>query len=305
MIVVPAVLAACLLSPGAAQAAKAPRVNGEASFAVTQTTAIVQATINTGHAATGYRFQYVTQTEFEAAGYSAPSTLSTPEEAVEEGASVRVAQTLTGLEPATTYHYRVLVKNGQGEEEGEDQTFTTLPLLPPHAITGPASNVSQNTATLTATIDTQGVQSSYEFDIGPDTSYGTRIFANAGSTPGPQPFTVTLTGLLAGSTYHYRIIATNIYGTSYGTDEIFTTPAYPTAVLTAPIPLPYLPSPLITQAPLAPKANTAKAKPVARIARHARKHKNAHTTVKKRRKHRQANPSRITSGHATGKGRRP
>ena len=37
-----------------------------------------------------------------------------------------VSQTITGLQPAATYHFRVVAANGVGTEVGEDKSFTTL-----------------------------------------------------------------------------------------------------------------------------------------------------------------------------------
>ena len=62
------------------------------------------------------------------------------------------------------------------------------------------------------------------------------------STPPGQiaPFTsmqgtiTALTGLQPGSTYHYRLTATNPDGTSYGPDETFTTPAYSNPIVQPP-----------------------------------------------------------------------
>ncbi len=70
---------------------------------------------------------------------------------------------------------------------------------------------------------------------------------------GTQTFTISLTGLEPGTTYHYRIAATNAFGTVYGLDETFSTPSYPTAALTAPL------APMLVPAPLAAPTSTAKA----------------------------------------------
>jgi hypothetical protein len=37
---------------------------------------------------------------------------------------------------------------------------------------------------------------------------------------------VYLEGLQPGTTYHYRVVATNVDGTTYGEDQTFTTPGY-------------------------------------------------------------------------------
>ncbi len=147
------------------------------------------------------------------------------------------------------------------------------PSSPPQASTGPAIEVSQNNTTLTATIDNEGSETTYELDLGADTSYGTRIFGDAGYEEGAQTVTVTLQGLAAGTTYHYRIVAKNVFGATYGADETFTTPTYPSAVLVAPVAPPLIPVPLIVSAPVpSVKAKSASVKQRAPRARkqHAR-----------------------------------
>ena len=48
-----------------------------------------------------------------------------------------------------------------------------------------------------------------------------------GALEGPQPVVVNVPNLLPGTTYHYRLVATNGGGTTYGPDMTFTTGEYP------------------------------------------------------------------------------
>jgi hypothetical protein len=141
----------------------------------------------------------------------------------------------------------------------------------PVVSTGVAEAVGQSTATLTGMVDTQGYQTKYEFDLGADTGYGIRIFGNAGFETGVQTFVVPLADLMPGTTYHYRILATNVFGISYGVDEAFTTGVYPSATLTPPTTTPLLPAPVLTPEPAAGGAKAASVSG-ARAARVARAH---------------------------------
>jgi hypothetical protein len=67
----------------------------------------------------------------EAYGASAPCSPS-PGSGI---ASVAVSAALTGLERATTYHFRIMATNASGTSHGADATFTTLPQEPP-TVTG-------------------------------------------------------------------------------------------------------------------------------------------------------------------------
>lgn len=74
---------------------------------------------------------------------------------------------------------------------------------------------------LCGTIDPNGVETTYHFEFGPTSSYGTDIpvpDADAGSGPDPIPVSEQVTGLQPGTTYHYRLAATTSNGTSFSED---------------------------------------------------------------------------------------
>lgn len=103
--------------------AVAPSVEEAYVVNVSGTSASLNAKINPGGSATTYRFEYGAS---EAYG----SRIPVPDQTVgfgKEGLSV--ASHVQGLEPSTTYHYRVVAINGEGEEHGADQTFTTQPAV--------------------------------------------------------------------------------------------------------------------------------------------------------------------------------
>src|SRR5207302_9484389 len=79
----------------------------------------------------------------------------------------------------------------------------------------------------------KGQATTDHFDYGVTSSYGSQSpvpDASAGSSSSDQSESATLAGLSA-STYHYRIVATNSSGTTYGAGQTFSTPsAYRDAV---------------------------------------------------------------------------
>ncbi|MGH2854583.1 MAG: hypothetical protein ACRDLF_10405 [Solirubrobacteraceae bacterium] len=263
-------LAGAVGAPGVL-AAQPPAVQDESVSAVTQTTATLDASIDPGGQETTYRFEYGTTAAY---GTVQP----TPDASIGSGVEgVHAGQELQGLQPGSTYHYRVVATNASsppGGTAGPDRTFTTPPAEPPLVSTGQAAGVAQNTATLTGQVDTRGFRSEYEFDIGTDTGYGTRIFGNAGSEPGPQAFAVTLQGLMPGTVYHYRVAATNTFGTSYGADVTFTTGVYPSAALAEPVTPALVPAILLVpEAPssIASTANAASVNAVAHTTRNGKR----------------------------------
>lgn len=75
----------------------------------------ISATVDPNGSATTYYFQYGTSTAY---GQTTPALTVT-------GGSRKVFADLTGLAPATKYHYRILASNSAGASTGADRTFTT------------------------------------------------------------------------------------------------------------------------------------------------------------------------------------
>jgi hypothetical protein len=101
----------------------------------------------------------------------------------------------------------------------------------PAAITGPVSDVRATTATATGTVNPNGLATSWYFEYGTTTAYGSRTpTRSAGSGTQNVAVAEALTGLTPGTTYHYRLVATNADGTSRGADGVFTTLSTPVAV---------------------------------------------------------------------------
>ena len=140
-----------------------------------------------------------------------------------------VSAGLTGLEPATTYHYRLIAINSVGKSTAGDQEFTTPP-APPLISDEKVGEVHADTAQVHAQINPGGGETSYHVAYGTSTEYGSLApipDADAGSGRTPQSVTVQLSGLLPGTTYHYQVVATNgtkaSTNTTQGTDRTFTT----------------------------------------------------------------------------------
>lgn len=115
-----------------------------------------------------------------------------------------------------------------------DHALTTLNIqlvpLVPSAITQLASSVTTTSAVLNASVNPSGYATTFHFEWGTTTGYGnstSNISAGSGTTT--LPVNTSLSGLTVGTTYHYRIVATNTNGTSYGNDVSF---AYGLASLT-------------------------------------------------------------------------
>ncbi len=99
------------------------------------------------------------------------------------------------------------------------------PLLP-IATTSAATGVLEEQAVLNGNVNPSGLDTKYHFEYGTSNAYGSSTStADAGSGSGSSsvPENATITGLLQNTTYHYRIVANNAAGSSYGSDGTFKT----------------------------------------------------------------------------------
>jgi hypothetical protein len=139
-----------------------------------------------------------------------------------------------------------VAKNVAGTVAGADHTFTTGASTPPGAVTGGSSGVTQNTAIIAGGINTNGLPTTYGFEVGTSTDYGPPTGLGAvGAGAGEAPVSLALSGLLSGTTYHYRLTAANLDGTSFGADETFTTGVFANTFTTPPAPLPFVAIPAV------------------------------------------------------------
>jgi hypothetical protein len=110
------------------QAPGPPGATTGSARSVTTTAARLTGTVDPNGLATTYGFEYGTST-----GYGK----RTPETSAGSGQRRSVAAGISGLQPNTRYHYRVVATNAAGVARGPDRSFTTL--RSPRAITASAS----------------------------------------------------------------------------------------------------------------------------------------------------------------------
>jgi hypothetical protein len=235
-----------------------PVIGGVAASSVSQFSATLNATLETGEALVSYHFEYGTTTAY---GSIAPI----PDDYTPlTNETVPLSQPVSGLQAGTTYHYRLVASSPGGTNvAGPDETFTTLPVPAPEAQTGPSSEVGVGSATVAGTVDPHGENTTYLFEYGTSAAYGSSwptVLADMGALEGPQPVIVTIPNLLPKTTYHYRLIANNGGGSSYGQDMTFTTGEYPAQVIQEPPSLGTLLVPTLGETAKAPAKKTKKAK---------------------------------------------
>ena len=199
----------------------APGVTTGPTTAIGSTTATVTGSVDPEGQSTTWYVEYGTSISYGSKTSSASAGSGASSQAVSAG--------LSGLKTGTTYHYRVVATSGSGTSHGGDAVFTTL--VPPDVSTGAATGITASSATLTGSIDPNGRATTYFFEYGSSTSYGTKTpTRGAGSATTGQSETAAISGLQAGHTYHFRIVATSDAGTSTGKDAAFTTSSAPQVV---------------------------------------------------------------------------
>ena len=211
-----ALILGLLVTAGAVAAG--PSATTGPTTAVGPTSATVTGSVDPAGQATTWYVEYGKSTSYG----SKTSSVS----AGSGSGATNVSAGLTGLDSGTTYHYRVVATNAGGTDHGSDAVFTTT--VPPVATTGSASSVTATSATLNATVDPNGRDTTYYFEYGSSSSYGTKTLSKcAGSSTSPQSESASITGLQAGRTYHFRVVATSDAGTSDGKDATFATSGAP------------------------------------------------------------------------------
>jgi len=187
--------------------------------------ATVTGTVNPGGSATDYHFEYGTSSTYGLQTSAASAGAGT--------SNVAVQQSLSGLTPKTTYHYRLVASSAGGATTfGLDATFVTSATPAPTVATGAATSVGFASATVAGSLNPEGVPTTYYFQYGTTPGYGTKTAVQS-AQPGTSTQAVNdqLTGLAAATIYHYRLVATSAGGTVVGSDATFTTTKTPAPVV--------------------------------------------------------------------------
>ena len=191
-----------------------PTVTTGAATGITEKEATLNGTVNPEGSETKYYFEYGTTESLgsKTAEVSAGSGTT----------SVEVSKVVTGLTASTTYYYRIAATNAGGTTFGAKKTFATS--AKPTAETKPATSVGETTATLKGTVNPKGAETKYYFEYGTTESYGSKTAeVSAGSGTANVEVSKEITGLLRNTTYDFRVVATNVNGTTDGANQKFTT----------------------------------------------------------------------------------
>jgi hypothetical protein len=225
-------LALLALAPAAAIAAAPPAASTTGASAVSTTTATLNGTVNPEGQPTSYYFQYGTTTAYggQTATVDAGSGTS----------NVNASASISSLSPATTYHYRLVATYGSGTTLGADRSFTTDKLPAPVVVTLKPRAVTATSAKLAGGINPKGQATSYYFQYGTTSAFGSQTpTAGVGAGTTRVNVLVPIDRLKPGTTYHFRVVASNASGTSTGNVVTFTSITGPggVTILASPTPI--------------------------------------------------------------------
>jgi alpha-tubulin suppressor-like RCC1 family protein len=200
--------------------------------------------VNPYYQSTTCDFQYTPEAQYALEGFTGATAVPcapSPLGANAAGISEAVAATADGLQAGVTYYYRLIAHNPTGTSEGPvapaTASFTTVG--PANPSTGPAEQLSQHSAALTGAVNPDHLITRYHFEYASEAAYTqartegkqdpyingrSTSEGETGSGASREPVPATpIAELDAGTTYHYRLVATNQAGTRYGQDQTLTT----------------------------------------------------------------------------------
>jgi alpha-tubulin suppressor-like RCC1 family protein/DNA-binding beta-propeller fold protein YncE len=220
--------------------------------------------VNPNAQSTTCMFQYTPEAQYALEGFTGAGEVPCVPASVDSdapGVSEVVSADADGLQAGVTYYYRLIAENETGAAVGpvSPATASYTTMGPPSPSTGGAEGLSQHAASLGGEVNPDRLRTSYRFEYASEVAYTTAeaegkqnpyvdgrstTEAAAGSGDEREPVPLTpVTELQAGTTYHYRLVATNDAGTRYGQDRTLTTEAEHTTSTSKETPPPPPPPP--------------------------------------------------------------
>ena len=203
-----------------------PNLVTQPATEVTRGTAKLNASYEGTNETTHWYFNYGPTTAYGQQSAIPPGTVEAP-----TVGATPLSYELTGLEGGHTYHFQIVAENSTGVSKGTDSSFTTPPAVT-SLITDPPTNLQPTSVTLNGSYLGTNDATTYHFEWGPSTSYShtTPPVGPDQQASGTQSISSDIVGIVPGNTYHYRVVATNSFGTSYGEDVTFEAPEIPSIV---------------------------------------------------------------------------
>ena len=126
-------------------------------------------------------------------------------------------------------------QRGVSRPQGSRCDIGAYEATPPVVVTNAATGVTTTSATVNGAVNPTNLATTYHFEYGTTTAYGsTTASQSAGSDYAAHAEAAAISGLTPGVMYHFRIVATNAVGASFGADRVFSTVGAPVARIASP-----------------------------------------------------------------------
>ncbi|MET0307056.1 MAG: hypothetical protein ABW196_12640 [Solirubrobacterales bacterium] len=223
-----------------------PSATGKAN-PIGNTKATLNAAINPEGKASTYYFEYVDEATYQAEGFANPKSTAEsplvppakPAPAVDPIYALAAASAQIGcpeptqqvfeegkcLTPETSYHFRAVAKNADGEDVGDEATFETEPPL--QILATWATEAGPDSVVIQAQANPLGIPLSGRFEYVDEATFLKSGFAEASETEeldfgaGNDPVTrsAQLHQLTPDTAYRYRVVVENLFGFSQAGPE--------------------------------------------------------------------------------------
>lgn len=197
-----------------------PLVNTTSSSGISTSSATLYGSVNPNNSSTTAWFEYGQTQSF---GYTTSSS------SIGSGNSYSsFSASIFNLSPNTTYYFRAVAQNSYGTNYGSVLSFSTgsqyVSGNSPFVTTNSASVISVNSATLYGSANPNNSYATGWFEYGTSGYLGnTTSSFTLGSGNSYQSYSSTVFNLYQNTTYYYRAVAQNSYGTAYGALLTFAT----------------------------------------------------------------------------------
>lgn len=192
-----------------------PNVRTTSATGTSRNGVTLNGTVTPNQSTTSYWFEYGTTKDF--------GNTTSLENVGNGTATVAAAIQVLNLDPLTTYYYRLNAENQFGTTIGTTLSFKTIgPAAPsaPTASTKNATSIKSSTATLNATLNSNGLQTLYWFEFSTDSQLASSVQSSSETSAGSGVNLVSVsanaTGLSTSTTYYFRIVTQNNLGTARG-----------------------------------------------------------------------------------------
>jgi hypothetical protein len=207
---------ASLAFVGNVWAAGAPGATTASATSISSNRATLNGRVHPNGLATTWYFVYGTSTAYgsrTAAHSAGPGT-----------GAVNVAASISGIGATTGYHFQLIASSARGTTDGGDRFLFTVGAPSAQATT--VQSLTPTSGTLTGTLTPNGETTSWHFDYGTTTAYGSSTpTQNLAAGSAATTVSAAVSNLTPNSPLHFRLVASSRAGMSTSSDIALTTPA--------------------------------------------------------------------------------